>query len=277
MEGARDEGRWMGAEAGKLLQSLVEGIQDYAILLLDPQGRVHTWPPAARRLFGWEAEEVLDRHVSALVVRGGFGIDQAEAELDAAARDGRFEDEGWRFGKDGDRFWAHVVVVPLRDAEGGLLGFSKIVQDLTERRQSEERVRSMAHVIESASLPVVPVWPGVVLVPLIGQLDSTRTQLLMESLLQAVTESRSPMAVIDITGVATVDTQTAQHLLETVSAVRLVGADVVMTGIRPGIAQTLVHLGVDLSSIRTCSSLAAGLELALKAIGQRVVPDRGKA
>ena len=127
-----------------------------------------------------------------------------------------------------------------------------------------------------ATVPVVQVWEGVVLVPLIGTLDSQRTQQLMERLLHRVTETTSPVAVLDITGVPTIDTQTAQHLIETISAVRLVGADVILTGVRPVIAQTLVHLGIDLSNVVTRTSLAAGLRMAFSMLSS-VTPQQTPA
>jgi rsbT co-antagonist protein RsbR len=116
------------------------------------------------------------------------------------------------------------------------------------------------------------VWEGIVLVPIIGTLDSQRTQHLMERLLQRVTETGSPVALLDITGVPTIDTQTAQHLIETISAVRLLGAEVILTGVRPVIAQTLVHLGIDLASVMTRSSLTAGLRMALDLMNLNVTP-----
>jgi anti-anti-sigma regulatory factor len=122
------------------------------------------------------------------------------------------------------------------------------------------------------------VWQGVVAAPLIGSLDSQRTQQFMERLLTRIVETNSPVALVDITGVPTIDTQTAQHLIETVSAVRLLGAQVVLTGVRPAIAQTLVHLGIDLSGIITRASLAAGLQVALEVLDLEVVtknPGRG--
>jgi rsbT co-antagonist protein RsbR len=122
-----------------------------------------------------------------------------------------------------------------------------------------------------ATVPIVQVWEGIVLVPLIGTLDSQRTQQLMERLLHRVTETASPVALLDITGVPTVDTQTAQHLIETISAVRLLGAEVILTGVRPTIAQTLVHLGIDLSNVMTRSSLTAGLRMALNLLNLTVV------
>src|SRR5437016_7818025 len=106
-------------------------------------------------------------------------------------------------------------------------------------------------------------------------LDSQRTQQLMERLLHRVTETGSPIALLDITGVPAIDTQTAQHLIETISAVRLLGADVILTGVRPVIAQTLVHLGIDLSNVMTRSSLAAGLRMALQILNLEIAAKKG--
>ncbi len=107
--------------------------------------------------------------------------------------------------------------------------------------------------------------------PLIGVLDSQRTQQFMERLLNRIVETNSPVALVDITGVPTIDTQTAQHLIETITAVRLLGAQVVLTGVRPAIAQTLVHLGINLAGIVTRSSLAGGLAVALELLDLQVV------
>lgn len=124
-----------------------------------------------------------------------------------------------------------------------------------------------------ATVPVVQVWEGILLVPLIGTLDSSRTQQMMERLLHRLTETSSQVALVDITGVPTIDTQTAQHLIETIKAVRYIGAEVVLTGVRPVIAQTLVHLGIDLSSAITRASLAAGLREALHLLNLRIAAD----
>ena len=194
-------------------------------------------------------------------------------ELKAAREECRYEDEGWRVRKDGSRFWANVIFTPLFDPDGQLRGYGKVTRDLTERRNTEDKIRKQAQeILEMATVPVVQVWEGIVLVPLIGMLDSQRTQQLMERLLHRVTETGSPIALLDITGVPAVDTQTAQHLIETISAVRLLGAEVILTGVRPVIAQTLVHLGIDLSNVMTRSSLAAGLRMALEILNLKVGP-----
>jgi rsbT co-antagonist protein RsbR len=132
----------------------------------------------------------------------------------------------------------------------------------------------IAQEILEISTPVMQVWEGVLCAALIGTLDSMRTQQLMERLLERITETGSSVALIDVTGVPAVDTQTARHLIETATAVRLLGGQVILTGIRPGIAQTLVHLGVDLSEIITRSSLASGVRLALEMLELEIVSKK---
>lgn len=262
------------SQTSDMLQMLVENATDYAITLLDKDGRVLTWSPAAQKLKGWLADEIIGQSFSRFYTAEDIKTGKPQQELDVSAKEGRFDDEGWRVRKNGERFWASVVITALRDKDGNLRGYGKLTRDLTDRKQAEEKIKKQAQeILEMGSVPVVQVWVGVVLVPLIGTLDSTRTQQLMERLLQHVSDSGSPVAVIDITGVPTIDTQTAQHLIETVSAVRLLGADVVLTGVRPSIAQTLVHLGIDLSNVITCSSLSAGLGKALEILKLKVVPQ----
>jgi rsbT co-antagonist protein RsbR len=130
--------------------------------------------------------------------------------------------------------------------------------------------RQQAEMLE-LSTPVVKLWDGVLALPLIGTLDSARTQVVMESLLSAIVETNSQIAIIDITGVPTVDTLVAQHLIKTITAARLMGADCFLSGIRPAIAQTIVHLGIDLVDIQTKAKLADAFAVALSRLGKTVV------
>ncbi len=127
------------------------------------------------------------------------------------------------------------------------------------------------------STPVITLWEGILALPLIGTLDSARTQIVMENLLQRVVETGSTLAIIDITGVPTVDTVTAQHLLKTVAAARLMGADCIISGIRPQIAQTIVHLGVELGDVITKATLADAFAIALRRRGLAVQRRDGTA
>jgi rsbT co-antagonist protein RsbR len=127
------------------------------------------------------------------------------------------------------------------------------------------------------STPVVSLWEGILAVPLIGTLDSERTQVVMESLLQRIVDTGASIAIIDITGVPTVDTLVAQHLIKTVGAARLMGAECIISGIRPQIAQTIVHLGVDLGNVATKATLADALVLAMGRVGATVTRTAPRA
>jgi len=137
----------------------------------------------------------------------------------------------------------------------------------TFQQTREEVIRRQQEELLELSTPVVKLWEGVLALPMVGTLDSARTQVVMESLLNKIVETGSEVAILDITGVPTVDTLVAQHLLKTVTALRLMGAECIISGVRPQIAQTIVHLGVDLQGVTTKATLADALALALKRTG----------
>jgi rsbT co-antagonist protein RsbR len=147
--------------------------------------------------------------------------------------------------------------------------------EVFQRSREAVIARQQSEMLE-LSTPVVKLWDGILALPLIGTLDSNRTQIVMETLLERIVETNSEVAIIDITGVPTVDTLVAQHLLKTVSAARLMGVDCIISGVRPQIAQTIVHLGVTLGEIPTKSTLAAAFKLALRRIGASVEVRRGE-
>jgi rsbT co-antagonist protein RsbR len=136
--------------------------------------------------------------------------------------------------------------------------FQKTRDDIIRRQQKD---------IMEMSTPVIKMWEGIVAVPLIGTLDSARTQIVMENLLQKIVDVGAKIAILDITGVPTVDTQTAQHLIKTVSATRLMGAECIISGIRPQIAQTIVHLGIDIQDIITRATMEDALREAMARVG----------
>jgi rsbT co-antagonist protein RsbR len=141
-----------------------------------------------------------------------------------------------------------------------------------QRGREEIIVRQQQELME-LSTPVVRLWDNVLALPLIGTLDSARTQVVMQNLLEAIVQTRSDVAIIDITGVPMVDTLVAQHLLKTVAAARLMGADCLISGIRPQIAQTIIHLGVDLTAVTTKATLADAFAIALKRTGYAIVKE----
>lgn len=141
--------------------------------------------------------------------------------------------------------------------------------EVAQKTRDEVISRRQQELLE-LSTPVVRLWENVLALPLIGTLDSARTQIVMQNLLQAIVDTRSDIAIIDITGVPTVDTLVAQHLLKTVAAARLMGADCIISGIRPQIAQTIIHLGVDLAEVSTKATLADAFALALQRTGLQI-------
>jgi rsbT co-antagonist protein RsbR len=144
-----------------------------------------------------------------------------------------------------------------------------LAMELYQRSREDVIARQQRELLE-LSTPVVELWKDILALPLVGTLDSARTQIVMESLLQKIVDTGAAIAIIDITGVPTVDTLVAQHLLKTVAATRLMGADCIISGIRPQIAQTIVHLGVDLGQVTTKATLADAFRIALKRIGSSV-------
>ena len=134
-------------------------------------------------------------------------------------------------------------------------------------KSREETIRRQQEEMLELSTPVVKLWEGILALPLIGTLDSARTQIVMESLLEAIVQTNSKVAIIDITGVPTVDTVVAQHLLKTVTAARLMGADCIISGVRPQIAQTIVHLGINLLDVTTKATLSDAFAIALQRSG----------
>ncbi|QGV81651.1 STAS domain-containing protein [Streptomyces ficellus] len=166
---------------------------------------------------------------------------------------------------------AAILVNRLLDA-AGVLSFETYVEG------REEIIQRQSRQLLEVSTPVVRLWRHVLAVPLIGTLDTARTQVVMESLLQAIQDNEAQVAIIDITGVPAVDTAVAQHLMHTVNAVRLMGADCVISGIRPPIAQTIAQLGIDLSTILTRATLADALAAAIRLTDQPGVgQDAGTA
>ena len=173
------------------------------------------------------------------------------------------------FGQDAQGFAEEVwATTDLLDKLGlaTVESYVKSREELIQRQQRE---------MMELSTPVVQLWENILALPLIGTLDSERTQVVMESLLQKIVETGASIAIIDITGVPTVDTLVAQHLLKTVAAARLMGADCIISGIRPQIAQTIVHLGVNLSDVTTKASLADAFSIALKRTQARLPQQLG--
>jgi rsbT co-antagonist protein RsbR len=164
---------------------------------------------------------------------------------------------------------AAALAEEFRNASSVLDRLGLYTTEVYQKGRDEIITRQQQEMLE-LSTPVVKLWDGVLALPMIGTLDSARTQVVMESLLQRIVETGAEVAIIDITGVPTVDTLVAQHLLKTITAARLMGAECIISGIRPQIAATIVHLGVDLSAVITKATLADAFQVALGRLGLAV-------
>ncbi len=219
-----------------------------------------------------------------LVVRAMSGADeQAAGELRAAlgelswsrARNG-FTPSETALGLFALKDAVYELVADTAELVPDYLAFSRTMDDLglhtfeTYVAAREQIIADQSQAMLELSTPVIRLWDGIIAVPLVGTLDSARTQLVMEKLLETLVATGADHAVLDITGVATVDTEVAQHLLKTVNAVRLLGAECIISGIRPQVAQTIVSLGIEFGDIATKATLADALAHALKRTGQTV-------
>jgi rsbT co-antagonist protein RsbR len=254
------------------IEQMVDSITDYEVIRLDAEGVVRSWNPGAQRLRQYTAEEMIGRDLATFYPEEDRRTGLPAWKLAEAARAGRVEREGWRVRKDGSRFWANYVLSPIRDPAGDLTGFVKVARDLSERREQEQLLQRQRDEILELSTPVIQVWDQVLVLPIIGTLDSGRAAQLTESLLERIAQNQAEVIILDVSGVPAIDTDVAQHLLKTVEAARLMGAVSVLSGVRPETAQAIVHLGIELGALRSRSSLKDALQLALRLVGA-LAPD----
>jgi rsbT co-antagonist protein RsbR len=243
----------LGRQADEFLNLLVATAQTHA---LDEINSV-----------GWQPVRALLEDLSRQRALAGFSSDETATFIFSLKRP-IFDALRQQIGDDADKLAKEIwAASELIDKLGmhTVKTFQLSREDVIGRQQSE---------LLELSTPVVKLWDGILALPMIGTLDSARTQIVMESLLQKIVETESQIAIIDITGVPTVDTLVAQHLLKTVTAIRLMGADCIISGVRPQIAQTIVHLGVDLQGVTTKANLADALALALKRTGVAFVKQQ---
>ena len=243
--------RSMRGEAAEILQALRDALQGGA----DPESfQAPAWGPLRQSL------EALSRSRAAQ----GQSAGDTSAFVLAFKRPMFGLVQGAAPGRQVGVLWT-VTLLADRMAQWTVSTYQQTREDIIKRQQQD---------LLELSTPVIKLFEGVLAVPMIGTLDSARTQVVMETLLQRIVETGSRLAIIDITGVPTVDTLVAQHLLKTVSAIRLMGAECIISGIRPQIAQTIVHLGIDLQGIASKASLADALALAMEQQGFVITRSR---
>ena len=256
------------------IESIIESAAD-GIFTISEDATIHLFNGAAEKMFGYDAAEAIGNNVNMLMPSPDR--DRHDASLERYLRTGearilgfRRELEGQR--KDGTVFPLELGVSEVMQpgAAGGKRIFSGIVRDLTEIKAAQAEILRKSQDILELSTPVLSVWKDVLVLPLVGTLDSRRTTDTMEKALTRMAEEKARILIIDITGVPVVDTMVADHLVRLAAAVQMMGGECVITGISPATAMIIVSLGVDLSMLRTGASLAQGLKLAID------IADRGQ-
>jgi rsbT co-antagonist protein RsbR len=229
--------------------------------LFSPAGEFIEWNDALTDVTGYDDERIDSMHLRELF--SGADEDAIGDVIDRVVTDRqRYTVEVNLQTIDGTEIPYEFSASPLSEDDDvdAIVG---VARDISAQKETEEKIRELTREIRELSMPVIEVWEGVTLATVVGSLDTEQAERLTEDLLDEIVEKESSVALIDITGVTAIDTATARHLIDTINAVNLLGADVVITGIKPEIAQTLVKLGVPLADIETRSSLMEGLRTAL--------------
>lgn len=255
--------------ADPMFHGLLESAPD-AMVIMASDGRIALANAQTDRMFGYRREDLIGREIEMLIpprFRGGHERHRTGFFADPQRRQMGVGLELWGLRRDGTEFPVDVSLSPLRTDEGVLV--SAAIRDITERREQEQRLRRQHDEIMELSTPVIQVWDKVLTLPVIGTLDSARAARLTEGLLFKIAETQAEVIIFDISGVPTIDTQVAQHLLSTVQAAALMGTVSIMCGVRPETAQSMVHLGIELGRLRSRTTLRHALQLALTLLAER--------
>ena len=261
------------SESEERLNSILNSLDDIVWSQSAATFEVLYLNPAAERIYGRSVAEFMADPELWLRVIHPEDAEQVLSFFPSILEAGAYEFDYRILRPSGEIRWLHDRGRTVHDATGAPIRIDGIATDITERKRAEDEqeerrgqmevIRMQEALLRELSTPLIPISDSVLIMPLIGSMDSRRTQQVLESLLSGITETKAEVAILDITGVPLVDTQVANALLRAAQAVKLLGAQIILTGIRPEVAQTLVGLGADLGTIVTRSTLQSGIDLAM--------------
>ena len=224
-------------------------------------------------MMGYSLDEIVGQH-HRIFADPKFAASDEYREFWAALERGEYQAaEFKRLGKNGREVWIQASYNPIFDRDGKPYKVVKFSTDITERKAAEAMIDSQQRAIMELSTPAMLLLENIVLMPLVGAIDSERAGTMIEKLLGTISASTANVAILDVTGVPVIDTNVARHLLKSVAAAKMLGAEVILTGIQPSGAQTLVQLGIDLSGVTTKGSLRAGVQEAMLMTGLKLVVE----
>lgn len=250
-------------------------INPNASVVMSQSGKIIAVNKIALDSFGYAENELIGQEIEVLIparFRGRHVHHRTSFFKEPTAREmGAGRDlAGLR--KDGTEFPIEIGLKPFDTAEGVVVMATVI--DITERKKLEELIKRQQEDLMELSTPVINLWEGILVLPIVGTLDSERSRIMVEQLLKALSDSDSGIAIVDISGVPTVDTLVAQHLMKAIEASRLMGAECIISGIRPEIANTIVNLGLDLTKVKTKSTMSKALKDAFTTLNLKVVSTK---
>jgi rsbT co-antagonist protein RsbR len=261
------------AELNRLLNSMSD-----AVVATTPDGIIRSWNPAAQRIFGWTAEEAQGESVVILFPTEETFLTLRDEVVQLAMAGTPQQTEVVAIRKDKAERVVRISFSAIFDEQNNPTGIVTLVADITEQKEMEaeqerlqkEVITAQQQVIQDLSTPVIPVMQGIIVMPLVGNIDSMRAQDVTRSLLAGITQHRARIVIIDVTGVSLMDTGIINRLNKTIQAAQLKGAQTIITGISDAVAESIVDLGIDWSGITTLSNLQMGLVKALNNIGVKL-------
>ena len=256
-----------GALFRTIFETIIEGV-----VVIDSRGRIEAFNPAAERMFGYTTDETIGQNVKMLMPEPYTGEHDRYIENYVTTGDAKIIGIGREVTarhKDGTEFPCDLAINEMSFA--GDVRFVGTLRDISSRKEAQDVISQQSRAILELSTPVIQVWDEIVLLPLIGVIDTRRAQQIAEGLLDAIVDTESRIAIIDVTGVAVIDTMTAQHLIRLSAAAKMLGAEALFTGISPEIAQTLTKINVCFEEGLCCGTLRTGVARAFALLGKDVV------